>query len=62
MLHKNVTLSVMQAKNLRRNSLRKIIVLVFWLTNLYQKEVMKYQQASGIEDNVQKIRLLQEGT
>ena len=62
MLHKNVTLSVMQAKNLRRNSLRKIIVLVFWLTNLYQKEVLEYQQASGIDDDVQKIRLLQEGT
>ena len=32
------------------------------LTNLYQKEVMEYQQASGIKDDVQKIRLLQEGT
>ena len=30
---------------------------MFWLTNLYQKEVMKYQQASGPEDDVQKIRL-----
>ena len=27
---------------------------MFWLTNLYQKEVMEYQQASGIEDDVQK--------
>ena len=36
-----------------------MIVLVFWLTNLYQKEVMEYQQASGTEDDVQRIRLLQ---
>ena len=27
---------------------------MFWLTNLYQKEVMEYQQVSGIEDDVQK--------
>ena len=31
--------------------------LLLWLTNLYQKEVIKYQQASRPEDNVQKIRL-----
>ena len=36
--------------------------LLFWLTNIYQKEVMEYQQASETEDYVQKIRLLQEGT
>ena len=30
---------------------------MFWLTNLYQKEVMEYQQASRTEDDVQKIRL-----
>ena len=37
----------------------KIIVLA---DNVYQKEVMEYQQASRTEDDVQKIRLLQEGT
>ena len=31
---------------------------VFWLTNLYQKRVIKCQQASGPKDNVQNIRPL----
>ena len=52
----------MQAKNLRRNALRKNHCSGVLADQPLSKGVMKYQQASGIEDDVQKIRLLQEGT
>ena len=62
LLHKNVTLNFKGDTGQKFKKKHFKGKLLFWLTNLYQKEVIKYQQASRPEDNVQKIRLLPEGT
>ena len=59
MLHKNVTLYFKGDTGQEFKKKHFKGRLLFWLTNIYQKEVTKYQQASGIEDDVQKMRLLQ---
>ena len=58
LLHKNVTLNFKGDTGQKFKKKHFKGKLLFWLTNLYQKEVIKYQQASGPEYNVQKNKTL----